>query len=186
MTFNDIRIPSTFFDIILAIILGVVKYILNSRGYFVIASKKGEKNAFISWIPFARIYLKGKIAFSNIKISVMYIVFHIAIIAMWVSYDELVLFFNTHLGIGIPITVILIIAILLTNYIFNFVCMYKIYKQFIEDANLMIVISVILNLVSIFNIFKLIFTGFASFTLILIDSFISSMFIFEIKNNNIQ
>lgn len=71
MTFNDIRIPSTFFDIILAIILGIVKYILNSRGYFVIASKKGEKNAFISWIPFARIYLKGKIAFNNIKISVI-------------------------------------------------------------------------------------------------------------------
>ena len=62
-----------FFIMIVSIILLSVTYVLQSIALMEIGKRKGEENSWLAWIPFARDYFFGKVAYGDNKNSIIYI-----------------------------------------------------------------------------------------------------------------
>lgn len=157
-----------FFILIVAIvslICAIIKYIFDGLGLMEMAKAKNEKYPWISWIPYAKEYLLGKLAYNSnvggtaylcITIGVSIISFIVSFIVGFVGeYCE-----DLTLALVIPYIFIMLLSIAYS--VFYYITIYKLYKQFSDKAVIMIVFTIL--------------TG----------GILSSIFIFAIRKNKLQ
>ena len=135
---------------LVAIGLSVMMYVFEGFGLMEMAKKKNEKNYWLAWIPYAKEYLRGKIAYGTNKGAVMYLCIAVGmvVISFILSFiiNIMMTFYEDSLDIvAIPLIIFTIITLLvsITYMVFYYITAYKIFKQFSENAVLMIVFTIL-------------------------------------------
>lgn len=132
--------------IIISIIVATINYIFMGLGLMEIGKSMGEKNSWLSWIPYANQYLLGKLGMNHtvglILVIASGIISFLSFIAGMISgiinegiMEELIIGY-----IGITFVIVMItIAIMVLYYI----SCHNIYKKFSDKAVIMTVFTVL-------------------------------------------
>lgn len=154
-----------FAVIIISLICTIIKYIFEGFGLMEMAKKKNEKYPWLSWIPYAKEYLRGKLAYNTniggivflcVTICVSIISFIVGLILGFMSE------YCNNISIVFILPYIFIIFLSIGYSVYYYITIYKLYKQFSEK-----------------HVIMLIFT-------ILTGGSLSPIFIFAIRNNKLQ
>lgn len=95
-----------FAVIIISLICTIIKYVFDGFGLMEMAKKKNEKYPWVSWVPYAKEYLRGKLAY------------------------------NTNIGgtVFLCVTIgVSIISFIVGYSVYYLITIYKLYKQFSEN-----------------------------------------------------
>ena len=131
---------------VISLICATIKYIFDGFGLMEMAKTKNEKYPWLSWIPYAKEYLLGKLAYSSnigataylcVTIGVSIISFIVSFVIGLIGeiYGELTLTLLT------PYIFIILLGIAYS--VFYYITMYKLYKQFSDKAEIMIVFTIL-------------------------------------------
>lgn len=135
-----------FVLIIISTIVAITNYIFMGIGLMEIGKSMGEKNSWLSWIPYANQYLLGKLGMNHTVGLILVIASSILSVLSFVAgiisgimnegiMEELIIAY-----IGIMFVIVMItIAIMVLYYI----SLHNIYKKFSDKAVLMTVFTVL-------------------------------------------
>lgn len=150
---------------IILLICAIIKYIFDGFGLMEMAKVKNEKYTWLSWIPCAKEYLLGKLAYNSNVGATAYlcVTIGVSVISFIVSFIiGLVGEYYEDLTLTLFILYIFIIILSIAYSVFYYITMYKLYKQFSDKAVIMIVFTIL--------------TG----------GMLSPIFIFAIRKNKLQ
>lgn len=154
-----------FSVIMISLICAIIKYIFDGFGLMEMAKKKNEKYPWLSWVPYAKEYLRGKLSYNTniggivflcVTIGVSIVSFMVGFILGFVSE------YYNDLAIGIIIPYIFVMMLSVGYSVYYYITIYKLYKQFSKKYVIMLVFTIL--------------TG----------GFLAPIFIFAIRNNNLQ
>lgn len=152
--------------VVFGLILIIMKYIFEGIGLMKMAKNKNEKYPWLSWIPYAKQYLKGKLAYNTSSGGTLFlcasIVLELFSVFLGIIFN-IGMRENSYDFISTFAILIFIVAIIKIGYlVYYYITMYKIYKQFSDKSAIMLVLSI--------------FFG----------DYLASIFIFAIRNNKIN
>src|SRR5574344_818530 len=147
--------------IILAIVWGILSYIFSGLGLMEMDKKKNEKYPWLSWIPCARTYLIGKLAYGETNGGVLFLVASIGVTIINLIICNVVSFVSGVGSIAYSIAEMFSMILNVGYLVFLYITYYRIYKQFSKNYTLMLVFT------------------------ILTSGILAPVFIFAIRNNNL-
>ena len=142
--------------IVFAMICAVIKYILDGFGLMEMAKTKNEKYPWLAWIPWAKEYLRGKIAYDTDHGAAVYlgVTIGINVITSIISFlSGFVSDFNDGASV-LFIIVSMFMAILSIGYsVFYYITQHRIYVKFSKNATIMTIFTILTGgfLAPIFN-----------------------------------
>lgn len=154
-----------FAVIIISLICAIIKYVFDGFGLMEMAKKKNEKYPWLSWVPYAKEYLRGKLAYNtNIGgTAFLCVTIGVSIISFIVGFIlGLMSEYCNDLTIGVIIPHIFIMMLSIGYSVYYYITIYKLYKQFSGKYVIMLVFTIL--------------TG----------GFLAPIFIFAIRNNKLQ
>ena len=131
---------------VISLICAIIKYIFDGFGLMEMAKTKNEKYPWLSWIPYAKEYLLGKLAYSSNIGATAYlcVTIGVSIISFIVSFViGLIGEIYGELTLTLLIPYIFIILLGIAYSVFYYITMYKLYKQFSDKAEIMIVFTIL-------------------------------------------
>ena len=142
--------------VVFAIICAVIKYILDGFGLMEMAKTKNEKYPWLAWIPWAKEYLRGKIAYDTDHGAAIYLG-----VTIGVNVITSIISFVARLVSGVNdgesilyIIVSMFIVILSIGYsVFYYITQHRIYNKYSKNATIMTIFTVLTGgfLAPIFN-----------------------------------
>lgn len=136
-----------FFIMIVSIILLSVTYVLQSIALMEIGKRKGEENSWLAWIPFARDYFFGKVAYGDNKNSIIYISVlygaRFASILISVIISSLLILLEEPELANATINLVMNIVLIGLN-VYTAIVAGKIYKMFTKDSIPLTVLTALL------------------------------------------
>lgn len=146
----------TVIFIVVAVIWTVIKYILDGFGLMEMAKTKNEKYPWLAWIPWAKEYLRGKIAYDTDHGAAIYLG-----VTIGVNVITSIISFVARLVSGVNdgesilyIIVSMFIVILSIGYsVFYYITQHRIYNKYSKNATIMTIFTVLTGgfLAPIFN-----------------------------------
>lgn len=146
----------TVIFIVVAVIWAVIKYILDGFGLMEMAKTKNEKYPWLAWIPWAKEYLRGKIAYDTDHGAAIYlgVTIGVNVITSVISFvSGSVSSLNDGASV-LYIIVSLFTLILIIGYsVFYYITQHRIYNKFSKNATIMTIFTVLTGgfLAPIFN-----------------------------------
>lgn len=144
--------------LIVAVIVGIILYILASIGLYTMAKNKGLNNPWMAWIPYLRNYKFGEIL--NDKVSIAGLVIPAARWIMVIAPIVVSLLGSFRSDSGVVSTLITIVAIV--YYIYLMAANYRLYKLYKPESAV------------VYTVLTVIF------------AFLGSIFTFTLRNNEPQ
>lgn len=132
MEFIIAMLVIVFYLFLFAISIGM--YLLNGFGLMALAKRSEEKYPFLGFIPYASLYLTGKLAYGSNKGGVFYLVSQIAI-AVICNFISIVLVIASEImkleqDYIYIITAIIFIISILAVLIIQYVTLYRLYRKY--------------------------------------------------------
>lgn len=146
----------TVIFIVVAVIWAIIKYILDGFGLMEMAKTKNEKYPWLAWIPWAKEYLRGKIAYDTDHGAAIYLGVTIGVNVI-TSVISFVSGYVSGLNDGASVLYIIVslfTLILIIGYsVFYYITQHRIYNKFSKNATIMTIFTVLTGgfLAPIFN-----------------------------------
>ena len=145
-----------FIIVIIAFVCAIMKYVFDGIGLMKMAKAKKEKYPWLSWIPWAKEYLRGKIAYNTDHGAAIFLCVTIGVTAITSIISFVVGFlssFSRELIIVDTIAYTFIYLIGIGYSVYYYIIQYKIFKQFSKNTTIMIVFTILTGgfLAPIFN-----------------------------------
>lgn len=127
------------FLLILLVVL-LILYVFESIGIMKLAKRKDMENSWLAFVPFARTYMYGKLAFKDKITPIVYLCAEV--LSVLVSIEQTVKMFNS-LANGVLDQSFNFNAYFVATMIIGIVAVYKIFKKYSDKAILMLVLSIL-------------------------------------------
>jgi hypothetical protein len=136
----------TLIIVIICFACAIINYIFNGFGLMEMAKAKNEKYPWLSWIPYAKDYLLGKLAYNSNVGGILYLCTTVGVLVICSCIScilGIVGEYNEELTFGFIILYIFIIILGIAYSVFYYITMYKLYKQFSKKAVMMLVFTIL-------------------------------------------
>lgn len=132
--------PGILGFLLIFLVVLLILYVFESIGIMKLAKRKDMENSWLAFVPFARTYMYGKLAFKDKITPIVYLCAEV--LSEVVSIEHILQMFNS-LANGVTSQTFNLNVFSIVCVVISFCAAYKIFKKYSDKAVLMLVLSIL-------------------------------------------